>query len=147
MLVRNITGSDASDADVIMDAGEDASDASDAAPDATVTAPVTLYGSGFGADAGKTIYARLGPFSSNIASAVIGPDGTFVLEFPPFVFALFDSIYFDTYVDEDNNADCNAIVDDAAGRLINLEEVGDGTYEASFDRSSLNPPLFGCNGL
>lgn len=146
-----ITDADIGDADdasedgnIVVDAGPDA----DVTPDAGVTAAVRVYGTGFEAFAGETVYARLGPFSFNVVSGTIAPDGTFVLDFPPVTFAVFDNIYFDLYVDENGDGDCQWAQEETGGRNVTLHETGPGTYETTIDRDELVPPIpFTCNGL
>jgi hypothetical protein len=129
--------------DALAEAGVDATTDDDAAVPATVEVRAT----GYGAFVGKTIYARLGTFSANIVSTTIAADGTAIFVFPPVTFAILNNILFDTYVDVDDNGDCDRNTDDVGGRLINLVEGSDGTYRASYDRSDLSPPLINCNGL
>lgn len=161
VLSRNVPGDDGGTTDTgvdgaLADASIDAADTSmpdtsmpdTSTPDASVTANVTIHGTGFGASAGLSIYGQLGFFSGNKVSATIASDGTFTLEFDPVTFAPLNTIRLDTYVDENGNGSCQRPPDTVAGTFITFMSDGDGTYSATVDRSALSPPLIpGCSGL
>jgi hypothetical protein len=142
-LVHSEDGTTPLDAGTPTDASaEDAASTEDAALDAAPDAGTwagQVYGTGFDEHAGLVVYGRVGSTGSEVASATIQPDGSFVLQFTQ-VTAYVDASILYVYIDVTESGGCDDLGDYVAETIASFPDG----FELHITPADLTASIWGC---